>query len=667
CKQVVPPACTSRSASSNCVETQALIRYEYKPGEIKAACDQAIADATAKLDQLAKLNSESFETSMMTFESVLADYSDLTTPLIFMAYVSTDEKLREEASGCEENVGKFGVSVFTRKDLYGALKKVVPQSADQKRLVSETLKAFEKNGLMLSDEKLKEVRLLKQTLAELESKFSSNLNNDTTTVNFTAEQLAGVSQDFLEGLKKTADGKYIVTTKGPHYVHVTENAKNSETRKAMLMAYLNRAADKNPKLLEEAVTLRQKIATLMGYKTWADYRTDGRMALSGKAVATFLGGLQGKLSERNKADIAKLLAHKKTLDPQATKVDAWDINYLAYQVKKKEFTLDDEKIREYFPSDFVIKGMFEVYSTILGVDFIPETKAKVWQDSVKLYKIVDRATGEKVAYFFADLIPREGKYGHAAAFPLISGRLMKDGYTYPVASMVANMNAPVAGKPSLLNIDEVETLFHEFGHIMHQTLTKAPYASLSGTAVAQDFVEAPSQMLENWVWDSAILNKISGHYKNTSQKLPTDMLEKILAAKDFNQGYFYTRQLFLGIMDLTMHTANGAVDTTVLHDLLYKEIIGIEPLKGNHFNGTFGHLMGGYDAGYYGYLWSEVYAQDMFTIFKKNGLLDPKTGGRYRSIILEKGNMKEPLDLVRQFLEREPSNAAFYEKLGIKP
>ncbi|HEX4925373.1 MAG TPA: M3 family metallopeptidase, partial [Bdellovibrionales bacterium] len=286
---------------------------------------------------------------------------------------------------------------------------------------------------------------------------------------------------------------------------------------------------------------------------------------------------------------------------------------------------------------------------------------------VKLYKVINKADGKLLSYFFADMIPRPGKYGHAAAFSLIMGRVKADGYSYPVSSIVSNFNPPSGDKPSLLNIDEVETLFHEFGHIMHQILTRAPYASLSGTSVAQDFVEAPSQMLENWVWDESILNRISGHYKNTSQKLPSELLKKILAAKDFNQGYFYTRQLFLGLMDFTMHMTQGAVNTTTLHDQLYKKIIGIDPVAGNHFNATFGHLMGGYDAGYYGYLWSEVYAQDMFTVFKEKGLLDASTGARYRSIILEKGNMKEPLDLVREFLGREPSPAAFYEKLGIKP
>jgi Zn-dependent oligopeptidase len=217
----------------------------------------------------------------------------------------------------------------------------------------------------------------------------------------------------------------------------------------------------------------------------------------------------------------------------------------------------------------------------------------------------------------------------------------------------------------LLSHDEVETLFHEFGHIMHQTLTKAPYASFSGTSVARDFVEAPSQMLENWVWDPKVLSSISGHYKDSKKKLPTHLLKQMIAARDFNQSYFYTRQLWLGNIDMAYHSNPGAqVDTTAIQQKLHKEITGVEAMPGTHFEAGFGHLMG-YDAGYYGYLWSEVYAQDMFTVFQKGGLLSPKVGAHYRKVILEQGGMKDALDLVKEFLGRNPSPKPFYKRLKI--
>jgi thimet oligopeptidase len=292
--------------------------------------------------------------------------------------------------------------------------------------------------------------------------------------------------------------------------------------------------------------------------------------------------------------------------------------------------------------------------------------AQVWSPDVKLYQINDNKDNRLIGYFYTDFVPRPYKYGHAAAFPQISGRVLPNGsYSLPVAAIVANLAAPANGKPSLLSHDDVETVFHEFGHIMHMTLTRAPYASLSGSNVAQDFVEAPSQMLENWVWDADVLNRLSGHYLDHSQKLPADLLQKMIAARDFDQGYYYTRQLMLALTDMDYHTADGAVDTAAVYNRNYQEMIGVKPVEGGHFAGTFGHLMGGYDAGYYGYLWSLVYATDMFTRFQDGGLLSPQVGGDYRRVILEKGNSKDAIDLLGEFLGRAPNSEAFYKKLHI--
>lgn len=302
---------------------------------------------------------------------------------------------------------------------------------------------------------------------------------------------------------------------------------------------------------------------------------------------------------------------------------------------------------------------------MLGVKFVEVKGADVWANDVKLYEIHNAADDQLIGYFYTDFVPRQGKYGHAAAFPLISGRVMSNGkYSVPVASIVANFTPPTADKPSLMTHDEVETFFHEFGHIMHQTLTKAPYASLSGSSVAQDFVEAPSQMLENWVWNPEILNILSSHYQ-TGDKLPKDMLDKMIAARNFGQGTAYTKQLLYALFDMTIHTQQGSVDVTKTYDDLYRQIVGQEPIAGSHFAASFGHLMGGYDAGYYGYLWSEVYAQDMFSQFPPDDLMNQEVGSRYRTVILEQGSMKDAIDLLRGFLGREPNADAFFKKLGL--
>jgi thimet oligopeptidase len=669
-------ACATETTTQGAIMKNPLIRYEYTANELTTLCDAATQKATQQLDAIAHVNpsDRTLSNTLLAFEETMSEFSDVIAPLTFMAYVSTDPAISKEASHCEEKVSQFGVSVLTRKDLYSAIKDQKTTQPDEARLLEETLKAFEENGLKLPDDQLNQVRTLKQSLAVLQSQFSTNLNQDQTVAEFTKAELLGVPEDYINGLHPATedpkDGgktdKLTVPTKEPDYVRVMDNAVLASTRKQMLEAYENRATPKNTQLLEEAIQLRQKIATLLSYNNWADYRTSTRMAKNSKTVLNFLNELKGKLSQRNKEDLAKLLATKKKKDPTAKELDPWDIRFFTNQYKKENLSLDDEKIREYFPADHVVQGLFEVYSKLLGVQFIEEKNAKTWAKGVHLYRVVNSKDQHLIGYFYADFFPREGKYGHAAAFTLISGKKDKTGYVHPVSAIVANFTPAESGKPSLLKHEEVRTIFHEFGHIMHQTLTRAPYASLSGSAVDQDFVEAPSQMLENWVFSKEILNLLSGHYLDSKKKLPSALIDKILEARDFNQGYFYTRQLFLALLDMNYHTTSGTVDTTKIFQKLYKEIMGITPSETSHFQASFGHLMGGYDAGYYGYLWSEVYAADMFSRFEKEGMLNSKVGLEYRKAVLEPGKMHEGFEILKNFLGRKPNSHAFYKKLRIQ-
>jgi thimet oligopeptidase len=648
-----------------------LIRSDYKPGEVTTLCNQSIEKARDRFNKLAKLSASerNFDNTTLTFENINADLGDEATPLTFMKYVSPDKAINAEGAKCEQAVGDFTVSVFGRRDLYNALKDEKPRNADESRLSEKTLEAFEANGLKLPDDQLAQVTALFSKLNELQTSFSNNLNKDDTKVELSAEELQGVTPDFLSRLKKNPEtGKYIITTKVTDYEQVMENAKSGEARKKMALAYNNRQGIENTKLLEEAILVREQIAARLGYKTWADYQlSHNRMAENAPTVLKFLNGLRDKLAMRNKQDVDQLRTFKKQILPGPTsgEINNWDLPYLSYQLKKRDYALDDEKIREYFPSDYVVDGILKIYSELLGVRFENVPGAHVWAPDVKLYKIIDQKDNRLIGYFYTDFTPRQGKYEHFASFPILSGRQMPDGYSKPVAAIVGNFNPPANGKPSLLNHEEVVTIFHEFGHVMHQTLTKAPYASLSGSSVAQDFVEAPSQMLENWPWQEKILNLLSSHYLHPEQKLPPQMLKKMVKARDFQQGYFYTRQLMLALLDMDFHTAGGPVDTAAVYDKLYRELVGVHPIEGGHFSAGFSHLMGGYDAGYYGYLWSEVYAADMFTVFGKKHLLDPKIGQRYRQTILENGNMVDANVLLTQFLGRPSNHKAFLKKLHI--
>jgi len=649
-----------------------IMRSDYARGDIQRLCREALDKAVKRLDGIANIPPASRSTgnTLLAFEDTTAVLSDEINALSFMAYVLQDEKIREEASACEEEAGKTAVTIFTRKDLYSAIKDAKAGSQDEKRLLDETVKRFEKNGLKLPDDKLDLVRKKMKKLATLESRFSANLNNDTSSLEFTPAETEGAPDAFLTRLKKTPDGsKYIVTTKSPDFKQFMDNVRSSKARKRMQLAYFNRAAANIP-ILEDAFTLRRETAELLGFKNWLDYRTFDRMAKTGTTVLDFLGGIRSKLSARNKKDLAALLEFKKQHfknepENEPGKLNMWDINYLSYQLKKRDFDLDDSKIREFFPTEKVMAGIFEIYSLLLGVRFEQVKDASQWAGGVKLYRTIDKKSGKALSHFFVDAYPRPGKYGHFAAFSLVMGRkLPGSGYNMPVSSIVGNFNPPSGDKPSLLNHDEVETLFHEFGHIMHQTLTKAPYSSLAGSDVARDFVETPSQMFEEWAWQPALLKQLSSHYR-TGAKLSDAMIKRLLQARDFNQGYFYTRQLYLSLLDASYHTSPMTPDILATNDSLYKEIIGLDSIEGGKMPASFGHLMG-YDGGYYSYLWAEVYAVDCASRFQKEGFTNPATGMRFRRTLLERGNMADGDKILAAFLGRAPSQNAFLKKLGIR-
>ena len=301
---------------------------------------------------------------------------------------------------------------------------------------------------------------------------------------------------------------------------------------------------------------------------------------------------------------------------------------------------------------------------MFGITFEP-VDIPVWHPDVKAFKITDRASGRLIAYFYMDLYPREGKYKHAACFGLVEGEEKKDGtYQIPFVAIVANMNKPSAATPSLLKHSEVETLFHEFGHVLHNALTKSKYAAFSGTSVSWDFVEAPSQLLERWAWDPQVLKKISKHYQ-TGEPLPDDLINRMIAAKNFGAGGTYLRQDFFAQYDMTLHTAKETPDTTKLYFDLTKKIRRLPLTKGTIPQASFGHIMGGYDAGYYGYLWSEVIAEDFFGEFKKNGIFNPETGLKFRREILEKGGTIDEEKMVENFLGRPADIAPFLQSIGL--
>ncbi len=636
----------------------------------------AEAEARVKLEKdLAALIAipqaeRTFENTIMGYERAFDNYGNALGMSGFLSYVSTDKKFRDAANDLQMQISQYMVDVATRRDVYKAIREYTDTNPRldpvQAKLVKEMLIGFKNSGMDLNDADLEKFKALNKEKAEYIIKFDKNIQEYKDPLAVTKEQLQGLGEDYIQKLSKTDDGKYLVTLDYPDYVPFMQNADDEQARKELEFKFNRRGGQENVELLEKTLTLRREIARLLGYKNHAELRLEDRMAKNPKTVMAFLKDLQKKLKPLGKKEDKEMIAYKNSKTGKNSRtLYSWESGYWSNKFRKENLELDSEKIKEYFPSQVVIDGMLDLFGGVFGITFEP-VDIPVWHPDVKAFKIKDKASGELVAYFYMDLYPREGKYKHAACFGLVEGEEKQDGtYQIPFVAIVANLNKPSGDTPSLLKHSEVETLFHEFGHVLHNALTKAKYSAFSGTSVSWDFVEAPSQMLERWAWDPQVLKKISRHYK-TGEALPDDLIKRMIAAKNFGAGGMYLRQDFFAQYDMTLHTADTTPDTTKLYFELTKKIRGLPLTKGTIPQASFGHIMGGYDAGYYGYLWSEVIAEDFFGEFKKNGIFNPETGLKFRREILEKGGTLDEEKMVENFLGRPADNKPFLKSIGLE-
>ncbi len=649
-------------------QTDQPMKADYAPGEIPLLYAEAEDRARAGFDEIAEIprNDRTFENTVLAFDTVITDYTDAVYPMQLMGYVHPDAMVREEGMAIEEAMSIFTTETYARRDLYDAFADQVPRTADERRLRDVILRKFEKQGLHLDDERLEQVIGMKNRIAALEAEYNANLNSDTTTLLFSEDELRGLPPSALAGFSRTETGDYRVTTSYPDYIAVMSYADESETRKRMLAADNAMQGDKNIPLLEEAIQLRQKVARELGYDTWADYQIDGRMAGDADSVMAFLNDLKDPFREKREAEFATLLTIKQRIDPDAESLDHWDITYLTEIYKTEEYGYSKDEVKEYFPLDRVLDGLFEIYESLYGITVEEVDDPAVWHPDVRLFHISDEADGTAIGHLYLDLYPREGKYNHFIIFGLVSGRLTEEGYAEPVAAIVGNFNPPQEGKPTLLTMEEIWTLFHEMGHAQHNLLTRAPYGTLSGFEVEWDFAETPSQAFEEWIYDPAIMDSISGHYTDHNKTIPPDLRDRVIASKDFGKGYSFSSLLLNSLQDMNYHSTEGPVDTVLIYEELHEELRGIPAIEGTQQPASFSHLMGGYDAGVYGYLWSKVYAMNIVDRFAEDGMTNRTTGMTYRRTVLERGNMADGMVLLTDFLGEEPGIEPLYRFLGIE-
>ncbi|MEY2563900.1 MAG: thimet oligopeptidase [Verrucomicrobiota bacterium] len=667
-----------RDAAAKANSILTLPDWEQTPEAVEALVKNAIATANAALDKIG-----SQDLTKVTFRSTIVALDDLGYQARIAANKATIIKetnpnaaMRNAAENAIKAFQDWAVGVDYREDVYKAVKAfeaTKPKLAgEDAKLLKETLRDYRRAGLELAPEKRQEVEKLRKELSKLGTDFDSNIVEVQAPVVFTKAELDGVPESFLAspGIK-TGDDAYTVKANVTwQNIAVMENAKSEAVRKRLYLVHDSMAKEKNVAVLNQMLALRNKIALRLGYKSWADYQTEVKMAKSAAGAEKYINDLIAGTQPKFAAEIEEMRKLKvaDTKDPKAT-ISVWDFRYYNNQVKKQKYAVDTEALRAYFPFQKTLEGMFNIYQSIFGLKFEKIAVPQKWIDDLQLYVVSDSASGEPLGMFYLDMFPREGKFNHFAEFEIIGGKLLPDGkYQRPTVALLCNFPPPSEGKPSLLSHNDVETLFHEFGHALNTIVTRAKFARFSGTNVPGDFVEAPSQMLQNWVWDKKVLDTFAADYIDPAKKIPAETIAKMNDAKLATAGTYYRRQFAMASLDLALHAPHPEDKpydcVAVSNPILEKVFLPLAPET--TFVTYFGHL-NGYDAGYYGYAWADAIAADMATVFEsaKDGYLDKQAGLRLRRDIYEPGDSRDITESIEKFLGRKQSVQPFLKKIGV--
>jgi thimet oligopeptidase len=667
-----------RGAAAKANSILTLPDWDQTPEAVDASMKAAIATANAALDQIGKQ-----DLAKVTFKSTIVALDDLGYQAHITANKATIIK-ETNTSAAMRTAGENAVKLFQdwtvgidyREDVYKAIKafeKTSPKlSGEDAKLLKETLRDYRRAGLDLPPEKRQEVEKLRKDLAKLGTDFDSNIVEVQAPVVFTKAELDGVPDSFLAspGIQTSDDAYTVKANVTWQTIAVLDNAKSEEVRKRLYIARDSLAKEKNVTVLNQMLSLRNKIALRLGYKSWADFQTEIKMAKSAAGAEKYINDLVSGSQPKFEAEVAELRKLKvaETKDSNA-QINVWDYRYYQNQLKKQKYEVDTEALRVYFPFQKTLEGMFNIYQSIFGLKFEKIAVPQKWVDDLQLYAVSDAATGEPLGMFYLDMFPREGKFNHFAEFEIIGGKLLPDGkYQRPTVALLCNFPPPSEGKPSLLTHGDVETLFHEFGHALHTIVTRAKYSRFAGTNVPGDFVEAPSQMLQSWVWDKKVLDTFAADYSDPAKKISAETINKMMDAKLATVGVYYRRQFAFASLDLALHAPHPEDQpydsVAISNPILEKVFLPISPET--TFVSYFGHL-NGYDAGYYGYAWADAIAADMATIFEsaKDGYLDKQAGLRLRHDIYEPGDSRDITQSIEKFLGRKQSVQPFLKKIGI--
>lgn len=644
---------------------------KFTAASISAAAGLTIERCNVLLNKIVSNdeNEKNYENTFLLLDDLYNEFGKAHALLELMSSVLTDVDKRNAALDAQSVLGKYYNEIHLNEDLYQSLKNY-SLSEDgnrltdyKKRFSDDVIRTFERNGFALPKEKRNELKVIFDMLNDLEIAFNNNIEIYHDEIIFTQPELSGLPEDYLDQ-RKQPDGTFLIDLSYPSYHPFMKYCRNDDSRRKLYMKFTTKAAQ-NKEVLKDILVERKKMALLLGFDTYATYSLDDNMAKTPKNVWDFENNLEEKIKPKAKKDYAELLSLKSAESGKdETVIYPWQSAYYSNLVLEKNYNLNNELLKQYFELNNVLDGIFVICSKLFKIDFEEIRNADVWHEEVRMFEV--KQNGKLCARFYLDLFPRKNKYSHAACFGMIDGKQTMNGYQLPVASLVCNFPKSTKSKPSLLTHDDVETMFHEFGHVLHHLLTASPVYYYSGTNVAIDFVEVPSQLFENWAWEYESLKLFARHYQ-TNEPLPGELHDKMIASKNAGSGIFILQQIFYGVLDMTLHDRYDAQTMPPVNHVV-KELQGkitFYPfVEGTHFETSFGHLCG-YAAGYYSYLWSKVYADDMFDEMKKTGILNYETGDKYHRMVLSKGGTQEELTIVKDFLGREPDSEAFLKGYGI--
>jgi thimet oligopeptidase len=611
-----------------------------------------------------------------TVESTLEPYNRLAIHLgnayqkaALLSEVHPDPAIRATAEQCVKDVSSTQTEIGQHPALYAALAEVDVSRADEgtQRMVEHTRRDFRRAGVDRDEATRKRLKDLSDAMTATGLEFDKNIREDVHAVKLDPAQLEGLPHDYRTAHPPGADGKVTITSDYPDVLPFRAYAKDASARKALYMAFLRRGYPKNDEVLRKLLAQRKEFVTTLGYADWADYDTETRMVRTGRGARDFIEKITRAASERAHQDCAELLARKREDHPEAASVEDWEKWFYAEKVKREDYAFDSQAVRPYFEFTQTRDGLLAITAEMYGMEYrsVAGADAPRWDPSVDVYDVVQ--SGEKLGRIYLDLHPRDGKFKHAAHFPMASGIAGVQLLTQlPEGALVCNFPDPRKGE-ALMSHEDVVTMFHEFGHLMHHIFAgKQRWALFSGVATEWDFVEAPSQMFEEWAWDPAVLATFARH-KETREPIPAELVKRMRHAKEFGKGSDARQQMFYAALSLGMHQEGdpATIDfPSYTKDAQAK--YGCFPyVDGTHFYDGFGHL-NGYGASYYTYMWSLVIAKDLLTAFKTNGLMDPVTDHRYRDLVLAPGGRKDAAMLVKDFLGRDYEFEAYEAWLNEK-